>query len=502
MKASTLTERTGTILVGLTLVAWVAAPAGAQLITPKTVPVHQGKQFGIYPSQWPGMGGAGIALPDTMGDLWSNPAKATRLRASSLQVMPFTHSGTGGGGRSLPVSLLQTSATLSGGLLYTSQEVERRDVWWNVPISDRRATNTYYAAVLAGRVGDGTSIGAGISYADLGGVDGVGSLYAGSDRVRQSGAQVDMRLGLTRDFVSGATLELVGVSYRYRMTHDVHFPRLTVQIAPCQWPPVGPDPCPTTTQPERTEVNLDRTNAVGLQAVYLAPRTESGWRVGYLLTANRLTHPKIPNYQIQNIPRDPGFTNAFNAGVGLVRTLGTSTFGVDVIMEPMQSHTWADAARDTMNVDGFVLRQGQHTVDNHFRFSNSRINVGFGHDFAGASDSAMVLGIQYGISMRSIKYRLDQSNHVTLVSRRQDEAWTEWTPTLAVRLRGRDLEVSYAMNVTCGPSCRGPLWFSGGDDVSVAPPAEPGVIAAPASPLTFDGGSASQHRFMVSIRLR
>jgi hypothetical protein len=29
-----------------------------------------------------------------------------------------------------------------------------------------------------------------------------------------------------------------------------------------------------------------------------------------------------------------------------------------------------------------------------------------------------------------------------------------------------------------------------------------GVLAAPSAPLTFDGGSASQHRVMVSIRLR
>jgi hypothetical protein len=28
------------------------------------------------------------------------------------------------------------------------------------------------------------------------------------------------------------------------------------------------------------------------------------------------------------------------------------------------------------------------------------------------------------------------------------------------------------------------------------------VIAAPSAPLTFDGGSSSQHRVMVSIRLR
>jgi hypothetical protein len=49
-----------------------------------------------------------------------------------------------------------------------------------------------------------------------------------------------------------------------------------------------------------------------LQAVFLTPKTPGGWRIGYLFTANRMSHPKIPNYQIQNIPRDPGNTDAFN----------------------------------------------------------------------------------------------------------------------------------------------------------------------------------------------
>jgi hypothetical protein len=110
----------------------------------------------------------------------------------------------------------------------------------------------------------------------------------------------------------------------------------------------------------------------------------------------------------------------------------------------------------------------------------------------------MVFGIQVGLGMRSINYTLDQANHVLRESRSQDEAWTEWTPAFALRLRGRDLELSYAVRVTCGSRCLS----LGGDAVSVtAPPSGPGVIAAPNAPLNFDGGSASQHRIMISIRM-
>ena len=485
-------------VAGVILLATATASLEAQLIAPKTVPIHQGEQFNIYPSQWPGMGGVSIALVDTIGDLWANPAKATRLTVGSIQVMPFTHRATAGGGRTLPVSVLQTGGGMAGGALLSLQEVERRDVFWDVPISDRRASNQYLSGVLARRFGDGLSIGASVSAANLKGVDGVGALYGGSDRVRQSGGLLDARLGLTKDFTGGATLELVAVSNRYRMTHDVHYPAAW-RWAPCNCPAIGPCVCDPVVVAEREEQNLDRTNTAGVHGVFLTPKTPGGWRMGYLFTANRLSHPKIPNYQIQNIPRDPGNTDALNVGFGTSRVVGHSTFGLDVVLEPMWSRTWADAAGDTTDVNGTVIPRGAHTVDNHFRFSNSRINVGFGHELAGTADSTTMVGLQFGLAMRSINYTLDQENHVLRTSRSQDEGWTEWTPTFGLRVRSRDMVFSYAVSVTCGPGCaRSDLQARNFN----APMVDVGVLAAPSAPLTFDGGTSNQHRVMVSMRLR
>jgi hypothetical protein len=388
------------------------------------------------------------------------------------------------------VSILQAGGRWSGGALLSLQELDRRDSWWNTPISERRASNQYLAGVLSWRLGEHLAIGAGLSAADLGGVDGVSALYAGSDRIRQAGSQFDARLGLTRDFTSGATLEMVVVRHQYEMTHDVHFPERW-QWAPCCGEQI--------VVPERNETNLDRTYTSGVHAVYLTPRSREGWRVGYLVTANRLSHPKIPNYVLQNIPRDPGNTDAFNIGLGAARTIGRTTFGLDAILEPMRSRTWADAAGDTTDVNGVVLPQGVHTVDNDFRFANSRITVGFAQDIAPANDSAMVVGFQFGVGMRSIRYTLDQSDHVQRTSRTQDEAWTEWRTTFAVRARNRNVELSYAITRTCGPGgCpSGSLTaqnFNSPDAVT--------VVAAPGQPLNFDGGTAGQHRLMVSIRMR
>ena len=64
--------------VALFVVASTAAHG--QLVTPKTVPIHQDEQFSIFPSLRAGMAGVGIALDDTLSDPFVNPAKTARVR--------------------------------------------------------------------------------------------------------------------------------------------------------------------------------------------------------------------------------------------------------------------------------------------------------------------------------------------------------------------------------------------------------------------------------------
>jgi hypothetical protein len=89
--------------------------------------------------------------------------------------------------------------------------------------------------------------------------------------------------------------------------------------------------------------------------------------------------------------------------------------------------------------------------------------------------------------MRAINYTLDQTNHLTKLSRRQDEGWTEWTPMFAISLRSKNMSVTYAASRTCGTQCFSmPIFFGGGDDVSVtAPAADPSVLAPPDGPLAL-----------------
>lgn len=471
----------------------------AQVVSPKTIPVRQEDQFEIFPSRLAPMGGVSLALDDTLLDPFVNPAKATRIANGWMQVAPFVHdiSGDRGGGRTVPLSAFMAGTRWSFAGLVALQELDRPTNVFNAPISQRRATNQYAAASLGVRLTPSLSVGVSASVADLNALDQVDLLYAGSDRIVQSGRQADVRAGLVQQWEGGRTAELLVLHSRYRMTHDVHYP------AQWRWDPCcAPDTVvPPNIIPERDEHNADRSNITGVHAEYVQPFGENGWRIGWLLTANRQTHPKIPNYQIMNIPRDPGRSDGFHLGLGLGRSRGGTTVGFDVVLEPIRSRTWAEATADTQSVSGDVIARGDRTVDNRFRFSNAILRAGFGHDVPVVADASATLGFQLGLGIHSIRYTLEQDNHLLETSRSQTENWIEWTPTLGIRFRGRDLEVSYAMSRTCGPDC--------GDDrqaiVFPPPAAEPGgvpVVVAPSGPLDFEGGTVTRHRLTFSFRLR
>lgn len=73
----------------------VPIESSAQVVTPKTLPVLQSGQFDIFPSARAGMGGATIAVDDTLLDPFVNPAKATRIGVSHIFGAPFFHSISG-----------------------------------------------------------------------------------------------------------------------------------------------------------------------------------------------------------------------------------------------------------------------------------------------------------------------------------------------------------------------------------------------------------------------
>lgn len=212
------------VLVAMFL-GWPPNVSGAQLVTPRTVPVQQSGQFDIFPSQRAGMAGVSIALDDTLLDPFVNPAKAIRLRGSLLFSDPSAHKVTEGGGegRTLPVGMLISRGAWVGGGLVALQQLDR-----NAPrrlvTHDGAASNRYLSAILARRLGQGLSLGASGYWAGLDGMDGLDQLYAGSDRLDVSGKQADLRIGMLKEWADTRAFEVLLLHSRTDMSHDVRFP--------------------------------------------------------------------------------------------------------------------------------------------------------------------------------------------------------------------------------------------------------------------------------------
>lgn len=481
----------------LPLVAFVVAlvPASAQLVTPRTVPVHQEAQFQIYPASRPGLAGVSIALDDTLSDPFVNPAKATRLLGFMLTTAPYSHSISGerGGGRTLPIGFLLTSGAWSGAVLGAVQQLDRAGPVWNRPTSERTATNEYFTGSLARRLDSTLSVGVSVFRAELAAIDGVDLLYAGSDRIDQSGSVTDLRLGATKQWAPGHVLEMLVLRNRTNMRHDVRF-------TTNRWDAVQR----VNIQTQRQELNLDQTNIWGAHTEYMRPVGVEGWRIGGLATANRIDHPKIPNYVIQNIPRDPGSTNSFNVGVGAARASGPFTFGIDVILEPMSSDTWADSETPITRPDGSILKAGAKTIENHFTFRNSKARLGIGRSFGRDTASRGSLTVDFGLAVHAISYDLIQTNNITRTTRTQHENWVESGPSFGLRYGSHDYQVSYLFRASCGSDDCDVLPSGGGDVVafSSAAPRAGGIIAAPSSALFFRGGSEKSHHLMISVPIR
>src|SRR5207302_2230937 len=97
----------------------------------------------------------------------------------------------------------------------------------------------------------------------------------------------------------------------------------------------------------------------------------------WLATVNRMSHPKLPEYELANvpaIPRDPGHSSAYNVGLGLSKIRGPLTFGIDAIYEPIWSYTWADAASPVVTATGDTIPVGGRTVENHLDRKSTRLN--------------------------------------------------------------------------------------------------------------------------------
>ncbi|MDH3224396.1 MAG: hypothetical protein OEO23_11830, partial [Gemmatimonadota bacterium] len=201
------------------------------------------------------------------------------------------------------------------------------------------------------------------------------------------------------------------------------------------------------------------------------------------------------------------FSRAYNAGMGIGRTMGSTTVGADFVYEPIWSHTWADSEDPVQTVSGATIIPGGKTIENRFRFDNVSFRMGISEELV-LPDLETGLGLSFGLSVRSIEYHLDQTDHVQLTSRDLREQWLEWSPTWGVSLRRPGFEIRYRGLVTHGTGRPGVGRFGGcfdfcleRGDVAIASAGGTGILAAPSGPLTLDPVRVNTHQLSLSLPL-
>jgi hypothetical protein len=476
----------------LVVVALALPQSGAaQHINLKTLPIPAGEQFELLPARNLGMASVRIAVDDPLADPFSNPARGALVQRLQVLALPtfYGEASNQVGGRSLPIAVLVPGQRVYGAFAFALQQVDgpRRFVWWpGLPptndgrvIQDNSSSNVYVLGSLGTRLNrDRTALGASVYHADLGSVDAVNLLYGRSFAIEQHGGLTELRAGLTHDLEEGRRVDVVIANARLDMTHNVWYADWT-------WNQNAPPDVRTW-----NELNEDRTITWGAHVRYTQPLGDDGARIGAILTGNTKAHPKIPNYNVVNIPRDPGNSAAFNVGVGLSNTEGPATFGAELVFEPGRSHTWAFA--DTViATPGGTLQPGDKTVDNQFRFANWNMAVGV--DRQGG-----VFGFQLGLRLRQIRYSLDQHNYLTDNRRKTRESWMEWTPAWSGALGFPEFELRYSGRFTArgwpGVNFIGPVVA-----LDSASPGGIDFLVGPTEPVNMPDFRVTVHRLMIAV---
>jgi hypothetical protein len=476
------------------------APVAGQSMSLKTVPIATGEQYLVFPSKSLAMGGLSVAYDDPLGEAFGNPAKGVRLRGTRLIAAPTAYNGSGVevAGQTLPLSLTLGGGRWFGTATVALQQLETpssQQFWW-MPVAtqslleDDAGTNAYLAGSLGTKLDDRTAVGVSVYQADLDAIDGVGQLYANSMSISQSGSITDFRAGLLRELGGERRLEgMVGRS-EVDMTHDV------VYVNWLPWDPARPNDPRTTT---RLEKNLDHTITWSGSVRYTAPTSDPGVRYGLVLIGNTKSHPKIPNYDLVQIPRDPGNSAIFGLGAGITSQQGGTMIGAELLLQPGNSHTWAFADSVTTTPGG-TLQVGDKTVDNEFRFANWTMALGLDHQWRTA-------GVQLGLRVNRYGYHLDQENYLEDRSVETDEDWIEWSPSFGGNLKLGRAELMYTGRWVAKGFDYPNRWFGwgGGRDVINAPGAfESGgndFLIAPTRPADMPDFRVMTHRFTVVVPL-
>jgi hypothetical protein len=138
---------------------------------------------------------------------------------------------------------------------------------------------------------------------------------------------------------------------------------------------------------------------------------------------------------------------------------------------------------------------------NRFRFTNAVLRMGVGRQ-ATLPGAGKVAGLQLGLALRAVHYRLAQQDLIQATTQHMNQTWLEWTPTWGLSLRFPELELRYAGRVTNGMGRTGgqQVFFPPG--VGVLDVGLPGFFVTPGGPMVLTGVHTVTHQISLSLPLR
>ncbi|MFQ5798579.1 MAG: hypothetical protein ACE5H0_07785 [Bacteroidota bacterium] len=456
----------------------------AQSIHIRTVPVIASNQSEFHPSLARGMGNLSIAFDDPLADPLVNPAKASLLQGVNLFSAPTRNSWSNEDGRSVFTTrgsskypgaainsipfggFFQKGTFFGGGLLahqgYTAERSSASTVspWGGTSGWIRRdiGSNTYALALFGMRFPNSdVSVAGSFSWAQYGAMDGVNLLYPGSSDIKQYGRTLEYKVGVIAELAERDRLEFVAARNLFRARHEVTFEIFS-----------GPVPS------FLTETNLDESNGWIMHAGYTRSVNDE-WKIGAIVTVDWKDHPKIPNYSLANIPRDPGNSIAYNVGIGAVQYGERSTWGLEYVYEPITSNTWAEAGE----VLDSPLPADFKTIENFFDFSNHILRIG-----AQSETHHDWLQYRLGAQIHYYRYDLNQVDNVLSTSRFQRERWFETTLSGGLNVEFSNVQLMYTLQLILGNGMVGTEAGFGRTD-AVAPSSD--FLVAPSGKLVVDG---------------
>lgn len=408
------------------MMAVLTSTAISQIIPLKTVPLATGNQFLFHPSENTIMGGVSIAHDDSLSDPYHNPAagvlvSGVRIFASPLYygISPRDNRSAGSSGATFPLGMSFRTENFFGGMIWARQTISPGDSPGLMGFPRlfpgksfqlmEEHLNTYTFGMFGFTLpGTALSIGVSAQWSDLNAMEGVQHLYPNATGLSQKGSIRAYRLGLRSAWDGDRVFEFLFAHENTDMKHELGR-SYTI------WPFDS-----SVLPPPYGRVEEDQSSGYALEAVY-RQRVTSTVHAGVLIAADVKTYPKIPNYELMNIPRDPGDSRAWNFGFGVVNNNGRGILGVDFIYEPAFSETWAEAMSSVPTAGGRTIAAGGRTIENTFDFYNHIIRFGI---------RSAVYDLGMGLSLHRVKYYLKQIDFVEEVERRQKEEWTEVTFSL------------------------------------------------------------------------